>query len=137
MIKIDKKRALLLHKRISVLTGGDPSVRDEALLESALESAYQTFSGDELYPTLEEKGARIGYSLIANHAFTDGNKRIGMLALMTFLAVNGAPITPAVSEVARVGLAVASGRMDYGALLAWVKKNRTHELSSSCTNYKK
>ena len=99
-------------------------VRDVALLDSALESAYQTFGGEELYPTVEEKGARIGFSLISNHAFVDGNKRIGMYVLLTFLEVNGIRISPSVDDVARVGLAVASGEMNYETLLEWILDNK-------------
>ena len=121
MIKIHESEALLLHARLTELTGGDPGIRDRGLLDSALEGAYQTFGGQELYPTVEEKGARLGHSLISNHAFLDGNKRIGMLVMLVFLEINGAPIEPPVPEVARVGLAVAGGEMDYEALLAWVR----------------
>ncbi|MBQ7828357.1 MAG: type II toxin-antitoxin system death-on-curing family toxin [Clostridia bacterium] len=124
MIKISREKALLLHKLLTDETGGDPGLRDAALLESALESVYQTFGGQELYPTKEEKGARLGYSLISNHAFVDGNKRIGMYVMMTFLEVNGVRIDPAVDEVIRVGLAVASGEMDYGELLEWIRENK-------------
>ena len=69
MIKFSQEKVLLLHKLITEETGGDPNIRDLALLDSALESAFQTFDGQELYPTKEEKGARIGYALISNHAF--------------------------------------------------------------------
>ena len=111
MIKFSREKVLLLHKLITEETGGDPNLRDIALLESALESAFQTFDGEELYPSKEEKGARLGYSLISNHAFVDGNKRIGMYIMLTFLEVNGIRIYPSVDEVIRVGLAVASGSM--------------------------
>ena len=114
----------MLHKLITEETGGDPNIRDFALLDSALESAFQTFGGEELYPTKEEKGARLGFSLISNHAFVDGNKRIGMYVMMTFLEVNGIRISPEVDDVARVGLAVASGEMGYEDLLKWIIDNR-------------
>ena len=114
----------MLHKLISDETGGDPNVRDTALLDSALESAFQTFDGKELYPSKEEKGARIGYSLISNHAFVDGNKRIGMFVLLIFLEINGVKIHPTVDEVARVGLDVASGKMKYYDLLDWILENK-------------
>ena len=120
MIKLSKEKVLLLHRMITAETGGDPNVRDIALLESALESAYATFGGVELYPTKEEKGARIGFSLIANHAFVDGNKRIGVLVMMTFLEVNGIRLRPTNAELARVGLAVAAGEMKYDELLEWI-----------------
>ena len=72
------EKVLLLHKLIAEETGGSIGVRDEALLESALENVFSGFGGQEFYPTKEEKGARLGYALISNHAFVDGNKRIGM-----------------------------------------------------------
>lgn len=124
MIKFSKEKVLLLHKLLTEETGGDPSIRDIALLDSALESAFQTFGGEELYPTKEEKGARLGYSLISNHAFVDGNKRIGMYVLLTFLEINGVRIHPTVDDVARVGLAVASGKMQYEDLLQWIIDNK-------------
>ena len=124
MIKFSQEKVLLLHKLITEETGGDPNIRDFALLESALESVFQTFGGEELYPSKEEKGARLGYSLISNHAFVDGNKRIGMYVMMTFLEVNGIKIDPSVDDVARVGLAVASGEMKYDDLLEWIIDNK-------------
>ena len=124
MIKFSREKVLLLHKLITEETGGDPNLRDVALLESALESAFQTFDGQELYPSKEEKGARLGYSLISNHAFVDGNKRIGMYIMLTFLEVNGIRINPSVDEVIRVGLAVASGSMKYEELLEWIIENK-------------
>ena len=124
MIKFSQEKVLLLHKLITEETGGDPNVRDIALLESALESAFTTFDGQELYPTKQEKGARLGYALISNHAFVDGNKRIGMYVLLTFLEVNGIKIRPTVDEVARVGLAVAAGEMKYPELLEWILENQ-------------
>ena len=124
MIKFSREKVLLLHQMITQETGGDPNIRDVALLESALESAFATFDGQELYPTKEEKGAKLGFSLISNHAFVDGNKRIGMHVLLTFLEINGTPIDPSLEEVARVGLAVAAGEMGYEELLQWIMENR-------------
>ena len=124
MIKFSQEKVLLLHKLITEETGGDPNIRDLALLDSALESAFQTFDGQEFYPTKEEKGARIGYALISNHAFVDGNKRIGMYVLLTFLEVNGIRIYPSEEEVVRVGLEVASGEMKYEELLEWILENK-------------
>ena len=127
MIKFSQEKVLLLHQLITEETGGDNGVRDLGLLDSALESVYQTFDGVELYPTKEEKGARLGYTLISNHAFVDGNKRIGMYVMLTFLQVNGIHFHPTNEEVARVGLAVAAGEMDYKNLLKWVKENTSIE----------
>jgi death-on-curing protein len=123
MIRLSNEKVLLLHRLITEETGGDPNVRDIALLDSALESAFATFDGVELYPTKQEKGARIGYSLISNHAFVDGNKRIGMFVMMIFLEINGIVIRPSNEEFARVGLAVAAGEMKYADLLEWILEN--------------
>ena len=124
MIKFSKDKVLLLHRLIAEETGGSIGVRDEGLLESALEAAFSGFGGNEFYPTKEEKGARLGYNLISNHAFVDGNKRIGMYVMLTFLEVNGIHLDCTNDEVANVGLSVASGNMGYEALLSWVKDHR-------------
>ena len=123
MIKFSRDKVLLLHQIISQETGGDSNLRDINLLDSALESAFLTFDGKELYPTKEEKAARIGYSLISNHAFVDGNKRIGMYVLLSFLETNGIKIHPSNEEVVRVGLATAGGEMKYEDILAWILEN--------------
>lgn len=125
MIEFSAEKVLLLHQLLTQETGGDPELRDIGLLDSALKQAFQSFGGQELYPTKEEKGARLGYSLISNHAFVDGNKRIGMYVMLTFLEVNGIRLNPTNEEVARAGWAVASGEMDYDALVQWVKDHRT------------
>ena len=123
MIKFSRDKVLLLHQIISAETGGDPELRNINLLDSALESAFQTFDGQELYPTKEEKAARIGYALISNHAFVDGNKRIGIYVLLTFLETNGIKIRPSNEEVVRVGLATAAGKMKYEDILAGILEN--------------
>ena len=124
MIKFSKDKVLLLHQLIAQETGGSVGVRDEGLLESALEVTFSSFGGTEFYPSKEEKGARLGYNLISNHAFVDGNKRIGMYVMLTFLEVNGIHMDCTNDEVSTVGLAVASGDMDYEELLNWVKNHR-------------
>ncbi len=125
MIRFSKEKVELLHQLMAQETGGAVGVRDEGLLDSALEGIYQSFGGKELYPTKEEKGARLGYTLISNHAFLDGNKRIGMYVMLTFLEVNGIKLECSNEDIVEVGLGVASGRMDYEELLTWV---RNHEI---------
>lgn len=122
MIKFSKEKVLLLHKFIAEETGGSIGVRDEALLESALETAFSGFGDKEFYPTKEEKGARLGYTLISNHAFVDGNKRIGMYV---FLEVNGIHMDCTNDDVIHVGLSVADGSMKYDDLLKWVREHKT------------
>lgn len=125
MIKFSEDKVLLLHQLLIQETGGSAGVRDEGLLNSALEGAYATFDGAELYPSKEEKAARIGYTLIANHAFVDGNKRIGMYIMLSFLEVNGIKMRPSNADVVQAGLGVASGSMKYDDLLAWVNEHKT------------
>lgn len=123
MIKISLEMAELLHQLIAQETGGEIGVRDEGLLDSALESAFATFDGKDLYPSKEEKGARIGYSLISNHAFVDGNKRIGMHVMLTFLELNGIKINCSSQDIVDAGLGLASGNMSYEQLLDWINKH--------------
>lgn len=125
MIRFSKEKVLLLHQLIAQETGGSIGLRDENLLESALEAAFSSFGDVEFYPSKEEKGARLGYTLISNHAFVDGNKRIGMYVMLTFLEVNGIHMDCSNEDVVTAGLAVASGEMNYEGLLRWV---RTHRL---------
>ena len=125
MIRFSKEKVELLHQLIAQETGGSVGIRDEGLLDSAIEGIFQTFDGTELYKTKEEKGARLGYMLISNHAFLDGNKRIGMHVMMTFLEVNGIRLECSDDDIIEAGLGVASGRMGYDDLLDWV---RNHEV---------
>ena len=124
MIRFSKEKILLLHRIMAQATGGSIGVRDEGLLESALETAFSSFDGQEFYPSKEEKGARIGYSLISNHAFVDGNKRIGVYVMLTFLEVNGIRLDCTNEDVVHIGLSVADGSMDYETLLTWIREHR-------------
>ena len=129
MIKFSQEKVLLLHKLIVEATGGSDGIRDFGLLDSALESAYATFDGKELFPTKEEKAARIGVGLVSNHAFVDGNKRIGIYVLLTFLEVNGIPLEATDEEVVDVGLRLAEGKMHYEELLQWIKDHQSENTS--------
>ncbi len=120
MIKFSKEKVLLLHKILAEATGGSVGVRDEALLDSALESAFAGFGDREFYPTKEEKGARLGFALISNHAFVDGNKRIGVYVMLSFLEMNGIRIKCTDEEIVAIGLSTADGSMSYEELLQWV-----------------
>ncbi|MBQ2956103.1 MAG: type II toxin-antitoxin system death-on-curing family toxin [Clostridia bacterium] len=124
MIRISQKKAMELHELMARETGGSAGLRDEGLLSSALETAFSTFGGEELYPSIEEKAARLGFSLIANHAFADGNKRIGMLVMLVFLKVNGIEMSLADEDIIAAGLGAAGGGMGYEGLLSWVRAHR-------------
>ncbi len=122
MIKISKEKVLFLHRLIADETGGSVGIRDEGLLESALNNAYTTFGGEELYKTKEEKAASLGFSLISNHAFVDGNKRIGVYVMLTFLEAEGIKMTCKNEDIVDFGLSVASGKMKYDEILNWILK---------------
>ena len=89
MIRLTKEQVLMLHIQLIESTGGCDGIRDEGLLDSALESPFQSFGGEELYPSIQAKAARLCYGLVKNHAMIDGNKRIGAHTMLVFLAVNG------------------------------------------------
>lgn len=120
MIKFSKEKVLLLHQIMAEATGGSVGLCDEGLLDSALESAFAGFGDQEFYPTKEEKGARLGFTLISNHAFVDGNKRIGIYIMLSFLEMNGIRLQCTDDELVEIGLSVASGKMKYEELLQWV-----------------
>ena len=120
MTRFSKEKVLLLHQLIAQETGGEVGLRDQGLLESALESAFATFDGRDLFPSKEEKAAKLGYALVSNHAFVDGNKRIGVYVMLTFLEMNGIPMEYENDDLVRVGLSVAAGSMKYEQLLDWI-----------------
>ncbi len=120
MISFSKEKVMLLHRLLIEQTGGEAGIRDMGLLESALAACYATFDGKELFPSKEEKAARLCTGLISNHAFVDGNKRIGIYVMLTFLEVNGIVLDAADEELIRIGLALAESKMTYEDLLQWV-----------------
>lgn len=124
MIKFEKEKVLLLHKLITEETGGDYGIRDMGLLESGLESVFATFDGKDLYPTKEEKAARLGFNLVNNHAFLDGNKRIGIYVMISFLEVNGIKMDCTNEDLIDLGLGIAENRYKYEDILNWIHKHK-------------
>ena len=120
MKKLSKKQILMLHTQLIQQTGGSEGVRDYNLLDSALETPFQSFGGEELYPTIQAKAARLGYGLIKNHCMIDGNKRIGTHAMLVFLILNGIELKYTQKELYETILDVAAGKMEYEDLLQWV-----------------
>ena len=111
----------MLHDQLISETGGTPGLRDEGLLESALFAPFQLFGNEELYPSIIEKAARLGFGLVKNHAFIDGNKRIGAHAMLIFLALNEIETDYTQDDLVNIILGVASGQNDYSDLLGWVR----------------
>lgn len=120
MKKLSKEQILMLHTQLIQQTGESDGVRDYNLLDSALETPFQSFGGDELYPTIQAKAARLGYGLIKNHCMIDGNKRIGTHAMLVFLALNGIELKYTQKELYETILDVAAGNIEYEGLLQWV-----------------
>lgn len=120
MIKLTKEQILLLHIQLIEITGGSDGIRDIGLLESALESPFQSYGGVELYPSIQAKAARLCYGLVKNHAMIDGNKRIGCHAMLVFLALNGYEIDYTQKELSDLILDVAADRKQYEDILQWL-----------------
>lgn len=125
MKTLSQKQILAVHSALIREFGGSDGVRDEGLLESALAAPFQTFGGEPVYPSLQAKAAQLGFGLVCNHPFVDGNKRIGAHAMLVFLAVNGLELSYTQQELADIILQVAAGEKDYEDLLAWLL---THQL---------
>ena len=120
MIKMTKEQILLLHTQLIEATGGSDGIRDANLLESALESPFQSYSGEELYPSIQAKAARLCYGLVKNHAMIDGNKRIGVHAMLVFLTLNGYEVEYKQKELSDLILDVAANRKQYEDILHWL-----------------
>jgi death-on-curing protein len=118
---LNKRQILLLHAALLKTSGGSAGIRDEGLLESALGTPFQTFAGQDLYPTVLEKATRLGFGLIKDHPFVDGNKRIGTHAMLVFLALNNITLCYEDEELIAAILAVADGTLDADGLLHWVQ----------------
>ena len=124
MKRIDKDSVMQIMKLVIGATGGTYGIRDYGLLDLSLCSPFQTFEGVELYSTIEEKGAKTCYNLISNHAFTDGNKRIGLLVMLTLFRLNGVALSYTDEDLVLLGLSLARGDMGYNELLCWVKTHK-------------
>ena len=114
-------QVLFLHQRLIEQSGGTSGTRDQNALESALAQPKMTFEGKELYPTLAEKAAALCYSLISNHPFVDGNKRIGHAVMEVFLVINGYEIAAAIDEQEEIMLKLASSKMERSDFIDWLK----------------
>ena len=125
MKKLTKEQVLLLHHDLIDAHGGSAGIRDEGLLDSALETPFQTFGGQYLLPTVQQKAVRLGFGLIMNHPFVDGNKRIGTHVMLTMLALNGIELEYTQKELYEIILDVAASRVSFDELLKWALN---HEL---------
>ena len=124
MIVLTKKQILAMHGKLASLTGGASGIREEALLDSALEQPFQAFGGEDLYPTVQAKAARLAFGLAKNHALLDSNKRIACHSMLVFLALNGVELDYSQQELSDTFFALASGTLDEAGLLEWIGKHQ-------------
>ena len=124
MIFFESEQVIKLHGSLIAKTGGMDGIRDENLLDSALKSPFQTFDGNELYPDIFDKASQLCYSLVENHPFADGNKRIGVHLTLLFLKINNENIEYSQAELIDFGLNIASGKMNKDAIKAWFLNHR-------------
>ena len=125
MIRLSKPQILLLHEQLVAETGGSSGLRDEGILDSALNTPFQTFAGKDVYPSLQQKAARLCFGLVKNHPFVDGNKRIGAHVMLVFLALNGIELQHTQTELSEVILQLAAGALQPTDLLDWIL---THQI---------
>ena len=123
MKKLTKEQIKMLHTALIERYGGEDGLRDEGMLDSALNAPFQTFSGNELYPDLLSKAARLAFGLIANHPFIDGNKRIGTHAMLIFLRLNMVTLEYDDEELITLILERAAGKNDDKTILEWLKNH--------------
>ncbi|MDO4618777.1 MAG: type II toxin-antitoxin system death-on-curing family toxin [Clostridia bacterium] len=124
MILLTTDEIIELHSKIINRTGGSDGLRDINLLESAVYSAMASFADTESYPTTQEKAARLMFSLVTNHAFVDGNKRIGVFVMLMTLKLNNIEIKYTQAELISLGLSTAAGQTDYDGILNWIKTHK-------------
>jgi death-on-curing protein len=120
MTIISKKQIIELHKQLIDETGGSHGIRDEGLLDSAYNAPFQRFDNQELFPTIQQKSARLAFGLINNHPFVDGNKRIGAHVMLILLALNGIELNYAQEELYTIILDIASGAAELNRLTEWI-----------------
>jgi len=123
MIWVTVDDVIRLHAQLIKTTGGLDGIRDQGILESAIAAPLQTFGGEELFHGTVEKIARLGYGLAKNHAFVDGNKRIGALMTQLLLKWNGYKLTLLAGELSDIFISIADGTSSESDLLHWIQKH--------------
>ena len=121
---LSKKQVIALQDQLIDRYGGIHGIRDEGLLDAAINTPFQTFGGRDLYPDIIEKASRLGFGLIKGHAFLDGNKRIGTHTMLVFLKLNGISLKYKDKEMIQLIIDIASGSFDCDFLLEWLRKHR-------------
>ena len=120
MIILSLEQVLLMHKQLIEESGGSDEVRDIGLLKSAINNPFQTFGGVELYPSIQEKAARLCFGIVKNHALVDGNKRLGTHVMLVILWLNGYTLEYQDEEMINIILDLASGKITADQLMSWI-----------------
>lgn len=124
MIILSKEQVLQLHNSLIEATGGSGGLRDEGLLDSALNNPFQSFDGKELYPSIPAKAAQLCFGLVKNHAMIDGNKRLGAHIMLVFLALNGYELSYQQKELSDMVLTLAAGRISAEQVVQWIVEHQ-------------
>ena len=122
-VRLSVEDITTLHSMLISRSGGLDGIRDTNLLDLSVNSPYHTFSGQNLYPTIQTMAAHLAFSLIKNHPFLDGNKRIGIFAMMVFLEINGLPLTCTDKELEVLGWGLADSSITESDLLEWINSH--------------
>ena len=117
------QEVISLHSLLIAQSGGSSGLRDRGALESAVAQPEASFGGQDLYPDLASKAAALGHSLIQNHPFVDGNKRVGHAAMEVFLLLNGNELDASVDDQEKIIIEVASGNVSRIELSVWISKH--------------
>ena len=125
MIKLTQEQILMLHSELFTATGGSDGIRDAGLLSSALNAPFQQFDNADLFPTIQQKAARLGCGLIKNHPFVDGNKRIGTHTMLVFLEINGISLEYTQEELYNMVFDIAKGLIDTEEITKWILNHQT------------
>jgi death-on-curing protein len=120
MKRLSLETIVAMHGELIAQTGGLGGVRDANMLDASVNSPFHTFGGQYLYPSIQAMAAHLAFSLIKNHPFLDGNKRIGILTMLAFLEMNGLPVTCTNDELVSIGLGLAESTIDEADLIEWI-----------------
>mgnify|MGYP004472227117 FL=1 len=120
MIILSKEQVLMMHRQLITATGGSDGIRDEGMLDSALLNPFQSFGGEELYPSIQAKAAQLCFGLVKNHAMLDGNKRLGAHVMLVFLMLNGYELAYKQKELVDIILELAAGEKNVEDILRWI-----------------
>lgn len=120
MIILSKEQVLMMHRQLISVTGGSDGIRDEGMLDSALLNPFQSFGGEELYPSIQAKAAQLCFGLVKNHAMIDGNKRLGAHVMLVFLMLNGYELIYIQEELVDIILELAACKKNVDDILQWI-----------------